>query len=63
MKLLEQEKQGRKTDIIRSKLNSFAMDLIKSKNGMPANFLDVGGRATDEQVIAALKIMDSDPNV
>ena len=39
------------------------MDLIQMKNGKPANFLDVGGRATDEQVVAALKIMDSDPNV
>lgn len=39
------------------------MDLIKSKNGTPANFLDVGGKATDEQVIAALKLMDNDPNV
>ena len=39
------------------------MDLIQAKNGKPANFLDVGGRATDEQVVAALKIMDSDPNV
>mgnify|MGYP002344964450 FL=1 len=39
------------------------MDLIKSKNGTPANFLDVGGKATDEQVIAALRLMDSDPNV
>jgi len=39
------------------------MDLISIKNGKPANFLDVGGRATDEQVAAALRIMDSDPNV
>jgi succinyl-CoA synthetase beta subunit len=39
------------------------MDLIKMKSGTPANFLDVGGRATDEQVTAALRIMDSDPNV
>ena len=39
------------------------MDLIQTKNGRPANFLDVGGRATDEQVVAALRIMDSDPNV
>lgn len=39
------------------------MDLISSHGGRPANFLDVGGRATDEQVIAALKIMDHDPNV
>lgn len=39
------------------------MDLISTKNGRPANFLDVGGRATDEQVVAALRIMDNDPNV
>ena len=39
------------------------MDLIQNKGGKPANFLDVGGRATDEQVVAALRIMDSDPNV
>lgn len=39
------------------------MDLIQAKNGKPANFLDVGGRATDDQVVAALRIMDSDPNV
>lgn len=39
------------------------MDLIQTKGGKPANFLDVGGRATDEQVVSALKIMESDPNV
>jgi succinyl-CoA synthetase beta subunit len=39
------------------------MDIIKSRGGTPANFLDVGGKATDEQVIAALKLMDQDPNV
>lgn len=39
------------------------MDLISTKNGRPANFLDVGGRATDDQVVAALRIMDNDPNV
>ena len=39
------------------------MDIIKLHGGNAANFLDVGGKATDEQVIAALKIMDSDPNV
>lgn len=39
------------------------MDLISTKDGKPANFLDVGGRATDEQVASALRIMDSDPNV
>lgn len=30
---------------------------------MPANFLDVGGRADDNQVFAALKIMENDQNV
>lgn len=39
------------------------ISFISFKNGKPANFLDVGGRATDEQVAAALRIMDSDPNV
>ncbi|KAL4446425.1 hypothetical protein ABPG74_001166 [Tetrahymena malaccensis] len=39
------------------------MDIIKQKNGMPANFLDCGGRADDTQVVEALKIMDNDPNV
>lgn len=39
------------------------MDIIKQKNGMPANFLDCGGRADDQQVVEALKIMDNDPNV
>lgn len=34
------------------------MDLIQSKNGMPANFLDCGGKADDRQVFAALKIME-----
>lgn len=39
------------------------MDLIQAKGGRPANFLDVGGKATDEQVFAALQIMENDPNV
>ena len=39
------------------------MDLIQSKNGMPANFLDVGGKADDRQVYAALQIMEKDTNV
>lgn len=42
--LLEQEKQGRKTDIIRSKLNSFAMDLMKSKNALLSEDADVRKR-------------------
>lgn len=39
------------------------MDIIKSYGGEPANFLDVGGGATEEQVTAAFKIILSDPNV
>merc|ERR1712063_232361 len=32
------------------------MDIIKLEGGAPANFLDVGGGATDKQVTEALKI-------
>ncbi len=39
------------------------MDVIKLKNGEPANFLDVGGGATAERVAIAFKIILSDPNV
>jgi len=39
------------------------MDIIKLYGGMPANFLDVGGGATKEQVIAAFKILMSDEKV
>jgi succinyl-CoA synthetase beta subunit len=39
------------------------MDIIKHYGGDPANFLDVGGGATTEQVTAAFKIILSDPNV
>ncbi len=39
------------------------MDIIKANGGDPANFLDVGGGATEEQVTAAFKIILSDPNV
>jgi succinyl-CoA synthetase beta subunit len=39
------------------------MDIIKLYGGAPANFLDVGGGATKERVIAAFKIILSDPNV
>jgi len=39
------------------------MDIIKHFGGDPANFLDVGGGATAEQVTAAFKIILSDPNV
>jgi succinyl-CoA synthetase beta subunit len=39
------------------------MDIIKLYGGEPANFLDVGGGATKEQVAAAFKIILSDPKV
>jgi succinyl-CoA synthetase beta subunit len=39
------------------------MDTIKLAGGEPANFLDVGGGATAEQVTAAFKIILSDRNV
>ncbi len=37
------------------------MDVIKLYGGEPANFLDVGGGATKEQVTAAFKILLADP--
>jgi succinyl-CoA synthetase beta subunit len=39
------------------------MDIIKYAGGEPANFLDVGGGASKEQVTAAFKIILGDPNV
>ncbi|KAF8924120.1 beta' subunit [Haplosporangium bisporale] len=39
------------------------MDIIKLHGGEPANFLDVGGGATAEQVTEAFKIISSDPRV
>ncbi|MEI7727955.1 MAG: ADP-forming succinate--CoA ligase subunit beta [Verrucomicrobiota bacterium] len=39
------------------------MDIIQHYGGMPANFLDVGGGASKEQVMAAFKIILSDPKV
>lgn len=39
------------------------MDIIKLNGGSPANFLDVGGSATTEQVTEAFKILRSDENV
>lgn len=39
------------------------MDIIKYAGGKPANFLDVGGSATQEAVQEALKIIVSDKNV
>jgi succinyl-CoA synthetase beta subunit len=39
------------------------MDIVKHFGGAPANFLDVGGGASKEQVEAAFKIILTDPNV
>jgi succinyl-CoA synthetase beta subunit len=39
------------------------MDIIKFYGGEPANFLDVGGGATEEQVTEAFKILIADKNV
>lgn len=39
------------------------MDIIQYHGGKPANFLDVGGGASEEQVTEAFKILLSDKNV
>ncbi|MDQ6632488.1 MAG: ADP-forming succinate--CoA ligase subunit beta [Verrucomicrobiota bacterium] len=39
------------------------MDIVQHFGGNPANFLDVGGGASKEQVTAAFKIILSDPSV
>ena len=39
------------------------MDIIKLHGGDPANFLDVGGGATSQQVEEAFKIISTDPKV
>jgi succinyl-CoA synthetase beta subunit len=39
------------------------MDLIKMAGGEPANFLDVGGSASPEQIEKAFRILTSDPSV
>jgi succinyl-CoA synthetase beta subunit len=39
------------------------MDIIKLSGGSPANFLDVGGDASEERVKNAFRILLSDPNV
>jgi succinyl-CoA synthetase beta subunit len=39
------------------------MDIIQYAGGSPANFLDVGGGATKDQVSAAFRIILGDPNV
>jgi succinyl-CoA synthetase beta subunit len=39
------------------------MDIIKLHGGEPANFLDVGGGASEEQVTQAFQLLTSDPKV
>lgn len=39
------------------------MDIVSMHGGTPANFLDVGGSATTEQIEAAFKIITEDPAV
>jgi succinyl-CoA synthetase beta subunit len=39
------------------------MDMIKMAGGEPANFLDVGGGASPEQIEKAFRILTSDTNV
>ena len=39
------------------------MDIVKLHKGEPANFLDVGGGVTEDQVYQAFKLLTSDPQV
>jgi succinyl-CoA synthetase beta subunit len=39
------------------------MDIIQLKGGSPANFLDVGGGASEQQVQKAFEILNADPRV
>jgi succinyl-CoA synthetase beta subunit len=39
------------------------MDIIQLKGGSPANFLDVGGGANEQQVQKAFEILNNDPHV
>ena len=39
------------------------MDIVKLAGGEPANFLDVGGGASPEQIESAFRILSSDPRV
>ena len=39
------------------------MDIIKLHNGEPANFLDVGGGVSEDQVLRAFKLLTKDPQV
>ena len=39
------------------------MDIIKHYGGNPANFLDVGGSADDDQMTEAIKLLSNDDEV
>ncbi len=39
------------------------MDIIQLHKGKPANFLDVGGGVSEQQVLDAFKILKSDAQV
>ena len=39
------------------------MDIVKLAGGSPANFLDVGGGASPQQIESAFRILSSDPSV
>eukprot|EP01055_Gregarina_sp_Pseudo9_P000244 Gregarina_sp_Pseudo_9__243@NODE_1156_length_1826_cov_125_049245_g1082_i0_p1_GENE_NODE_1156_length_1826_cov_125_049245_g1082_i0NODE_1156_length_1826_cov_125_049245_g1082_i0_p1_ORF_typecomplete_len431_score106_07ATPgrasp_2/PF08442_10/4_3e71Ligase_CoA/PF00549_19/3e03Ligase_CoA/PF00549_19/9_2e03Ligase_CoA/PF00549_19/1_1e36ATPgrasp_5/PF13549_6/5_1e10Citrate_bind/PF16114_5/1_4e06CPSase_L_D2/PF02786_17/0_008CPSase_L_D2/PF02786_17/6_1e02GARS_A/PF01071_19/0_014Peripla_BP_4/PF13407_6/3_4e03Peripla_BP_4/PF len=39
------------------------MDIIQLNGGKPANFLDLGGGATKEQVLKSFELLSADPNV
>ena len=39
------------------------MDLLQAAGGRPANFLDVGGGASEQQVTAAFRLLQTDPQV
>lgn len=39
------------------------MDIIKLHGGAPANFLDVGGSASEKQVVEAFRVLTMDANV
>ena len=44
-------------------LSMATMDLIKSKGGRPANFLDIGGAAKEDQIVTALNILNEQEDV
>jgi len=40
-----------------------SMDIVKLYGGEPSNFLDIGGGASPEQILEAIKLLESDPQV